>query len=100
MTSKNASPSGAWLIIAMVYRGVSTPAASSCAPPLLLHAAVTSTTAAATPATPPRLREPNIVVLSSRRAFVQAIPVVIGGGLPHLRPPAPPRLATVREPEG
>jgi hypothetical protein len=64
ITSKNASPSGAWLIIAKVRRGKPFAAGPLwlAAPPLLLHAAVASANAAATTTRARRLRDPNIVV--------------------------------------
>ena len=74
ITSKKASPSGAWLIKAKVYAGVAAtapppPAAAAAvsfaAPPLLLHAAVVrSTRPAATPTSTRCLVRPNIVVPS------------------------------------
>jgi hypothetical protein len=73
MTSKNASPSGAWLIIAKVIRGESVPppppAGAFCAPPLLLHAAVAINSPVARPRTTRRLREPNIDVPSCGPGF-------------------------------
>src|ERR1700709_479962 len=73
MVSKNASPTGAWLIIAILTRGV--PGACPPPPPLfafesaaglppVLHAAVAMSKATAGRATSPLLRSLNMVSLS------------------------------------